>query len=142
MEFEFNEKFYAKMTNAEIVSTCSAMNNSAFRRHLDGRIWANDPDVFFLRNDGMHKAKYTMDQKRLLAKVNNMFGNVLFVSDNIGAYNEEQMNILLNAYNKFDGKILRVDRNENIIEVTYKAVDGKHKFWYNNVTGETEDKIL
>lgn len=32
--------------NREGVSTCHTVNNSIFRRHLDGRAFMNDPDVF------------------------------------------------------------------------------------------------
>ena len=35
--------------NREAVSTCHTVNNSIFRRHLDGRAFMNDPDVFLLR---------------------------------------------------------------------------------------------
>lgn len=95
VENTFKEKFYVKVTNQEIISAKMAMVNSVYRRHLNGRIWANDPDVFFLRDGGMKKAGYTMQQKRLLATVNHMFGDVLFVSDDIGEYDSEKWRFCL-----------------------------------------------
>lgn len=87
-ENTFKEKFYVKVTNQEIISTKISMQNSVYRRHLNGRIFANDPDVFFLRDGGVKPAVYTWQQKKLLATVNHIFGDVLFVSDSIGEYGQ------------------------------------------------------
>lgn len=136
-ENTFKEKFYVKVTNQEIISTKMAMVNSTYRRHLNGRIWANDPDVFFLRDGGLKPAVYTMEQKKLLATVNHIFGNVLFVSDDIGEYDSEKMAILLDSYNKFDGKVISAEHiAPEIIKVVYEQ-EGKRKMLvFNDVTGE------
>ncbi len=127
VENTFKEKFYVKVTNQEIISAKMAMVNSVYRRHLNGRIWANDPDVFFLRDDGMKKAGYTLQQKKLLAKVNHILGDVLFVSDNVGAYDDVKMQILLDAYRKFDGKVLSAEHiAPEILKVVYEE-DGKEQ---------------
>lgn len=140
-ELSFKEKWYVKVTNQEIISAKMSMNNSIFRRHLNGRIMANDPDVFFLRDDGLKPAKFTMPQKRLLAKINNMFGSVLFVSDDIGAYDEEKMQILLESYKPFDGKVLGAEYvSHDEIEITYEKDGVKHVLKYNTLTGENSDK--
>ena len=140
-ELSFKEKWYVKVTNQEIISAKMSMNNSIFRRHLNGRIMANDPDVFFLRDDGFKPAKFTMPQKKLLAKINNMFGSVLFVSDDIGAYDEEKMQILLESYKPFDGKVLGAEYvSHDEIEITYEKDGVKHVLRYNTLTGENSDK--
>ena len=60
----------------------------------------NDPDVFFLRNNNL---KFTQEQKLLLARINNLCGNVLFVSDNAGDYDEKQLELLKKfGYKKCD----------------------------------------
>ena len=71
--------------NNELPSAQNAINNSMFRRHLNDRAFLNDPDVFFLRD---HNLTFTWEQKLLLAKINNLFGRVLFVSDDAGEYSE------------------------------------------------------
>ncbi len=137
VENTFKEKFYVKITNQEIISAKMAMVNSVYRRHLNGRIWANDPDVFFLRDGGMKKAGYTMQQKRLLATVNHMFGNVLFVSDDIGEYDSEKMEILLDAYKKFDGKIISAENiAPEIIKVTFDEGGKKQMLVFDDVKGD------
>ena len=137
VENTFKEKFYVKVTNQEIISAKMAMVNSVYRRHLNGRIWANDPDVFFLRDGGMKKAGYTMQQKRLLATVNHMFGDVLFVSDDIGEYDSEKMEILLDAYKKFDGKIISAENiAPEIIKVVFEQNGKKQMLVFDDVKGD------
>lgn len=139
VENSFKDKYYVKVTNQEIISARNAMNNSIFRRHLNGRIMANDPDVFFLRDDGMKKAKYTMTQKKLLAKINNMFGSILFVSDNVGAYDDEKLAILLDSYKKFDGKVLSAQYlTDKDICIEYEQDGAKHKLVFDMTTGENK----
>lgn len=141
VENTFKEKFYVKVTNQEIISAKMAMVNSVYRRHLNGRIWANDPDVFFLRDGGMKKAGYTMEQKRLLARVNHMFGDVLFVSDDVGEYDDEKMSILLDAYKPFDGKVICAENiAPEIIKVTYEQGGEKKMLVFDDVKGSFIDK--
>lgn len=135
-ETSFADKFYVAITNQEIVSTKNAINDTIFRRHLT-RIFANDPDVFFLRNGGFKPAKYTMQQKRLLAKINHVFGDVLFVSDDIGEYDEERLNILLDSYKPFDGRVISAEYiDKNAIEIVYEQGGSMHTLAFDTVTGE------
>ena len=137
VENTFKEKFYVKVTNQEISSAKMAMVNSIYRRHLNGRIWANDPDVFFLRDDGMKKAGYTLQQKKLLAKVNHIFGDVLFVSDNVGAYDDVKMQILLDAYRKFDGKVLSAEHiAPEILKVVFEEDGRKQMLVFDDLSGD------
>lgn len=137
VENTFKEKFYVKVTNQEIISAKMAMVNSIYRRHLNGRIWANDPDVFFLRDDGMKKAGYTLQQKELLAKVNHIFGDVLFVSDNVGAYDDVKMQILLDAYRKFDGKVLSAEHiAPEILKVVFEEDGRKQMLVFDDLSGD------
>lgn len=137
VENTFKEKFYVKVTNQEIISAKMAMVNSIYRRHLNGRIWANDPDVFFLRDDGMKKAGYTLQQKELLAKVNHIFGDVLFVSDNVGAYDDVKMQILLDAYRKFDGKVLSAEHiAPEILKVVFEEDSRKQMLVFDDLSGD------
>ncbi len=121
----------------EILSAQSAINNSIFRRHLNGRVFMNDPDVFFLRNDNL---KFTEEQKLLLAKINNLCGNVLFVSDNAGDYDEKQMAYLRKFFKKTDEKIISAEYTDedNITIIT--ELDGKEKEFSFNIKNGTVTK--
>ncbi|MBO5395414.1 MAG: alpha-galactosidase [Clostridia bacterium] len=121
----------------EILSAQSAINNSIFRRHLNGRVFMNDPDVFFLRNNNL---KFTEEQKLLLAKINNLFGNVLFVSDDAGDYDEKQMDYLRKFFKKTDEKVIMAEYtdDENISIIT--ELDGKQKEFSFNIKKGTVTK--
>ena len=71
----------------EMLSAQHAINNSIFRRHLNGRVLINDPDVFFLRKDNI---KLTEEQKDLHARVLAQYGSFFLTSDNMGDYDGEQ----------------------------------------------------
>jgi alpha-galactosidase len=139
-ELSFKDKFYVKTTNQEVISTRNAINNNIFRRHLDGRAFTNDPDVFFLRNEN---AKYTREQKELLAKINSLFGNLLFVSDDIGTYDEYQRKILLKTYKKSEAKVLLAEYvDANLIKTVYSKNGKNYRLILNVETGECSQKEL
>ena len=108
-ELSYQDKFYVKCTNSEIISTRNSVIDTVFRRHLNGRVFLSDPDVFFLRDDGMKPTSYTQSQKEVLAKVNKMFGSVLFVSDNAGDYDAKRRAMLLDAFAPLDGTVLSAE---------------------------------
>ena len=78
---------YMRPLHREVPSTRNTLLNTVYRRHLDGRAWRNDPDVFLLRDDNM---KMSEKQRETLAAVDALFGGVLFTSDNVGAYDAEK----------------------------------------------------
>ncbi len=137
VELSFKDKFYTKVTNQEVISTKNAMNNSIFRRHLNKRAFINDPDVFFLRDDGMRKAKFSWKQKLLLAKINHTFGSVLFVSDNAGSYDAAKIDALNQSLKPFGGKVGDCSYiDERTIGINY-SLDGKNYYLeYDAKTGE------
>lgn len=112
----------------EMLSAKHSINNAVFRRHLNGRVFMNDPDVFFLRNKNL---KFTDEQKLLLAKINNMFGNVLFISDNAGEYDEKQKELLKRFFKKSDIEIISAEYSDkDTIKIVY------------NENGQTENLIF
>ena len=138
-ELSFKDRFYTKLTNQEIISTQNSINNSIYRRHLNGRIFVNDPDVFFLRYDGLKKIKYSLTQKKAHSKINHMFGDVLFVSDNIGAYDAEQLEICLNSFAPFEGKIKNVSFKDKVFTIEYSEKGDNKKLVLDMKTGEFTD---
>lgn len=84
MSLSWRRKLFDGRENA---STPNAIDNTVFRRHLDGRAFLNDPDVFLLRNTNIH---FDLERRRLLAKVNSLMGSLLFCSDNVSEYGGKQ----------------------------------------------------
>ena len=107
-----------------------------FRRHLNGRAFLNDPDVFFLRD---HNLKFTWEQKLLLAKINNLFGRVLFVSDNAEEYSDAELKVLKETFNDTDAKILDVkcigSRKDGNYEIKYIENSEEKMLYFNIFSG-------
>lgn len=83
----WDDKPFMRLCHRERVSTKQAILNTLFRRELNHRAYLNDPDVFFLREDNIALRD---DQKLLLARINALFGGVLLLSDDPGAYTEKE----------------------------------------------------
>ena len=121
----------------EDVSTPHAVCNAIFRRHLDGRAWLNDPDVFLLRDTNI---KTTFEQRKLLAKLNSIFGNLLFTSDDVAQYNGEQLTALLEAFDKKHYSVSRAEFvDKNIMEIDYSENGEAAHLKFNTATGERLD---
>lgn len=117
----------------EEVSTPHAVANSIFRRHLDGRAWKNDPDVFLLRDQNN---KMTFAQRKLLAKINSMFGNLLFISDNVSEYSTEQLEVLKDTFKQKNLDIISAQFiKTDVIEIIYSENNISSALCFNIRTG-------
>ena len=103
-------------------STPHTICNTIFRRHLDGRVWKNDPDVFMLRDYNM---QMTFEQRRLVAKINSTFGSLLFISDDVSSYGEEQKAVLKETFAQKDIKIISAEFVEQDIMQAVFEENGK-----------------
>lgn len=128
------------MSNREIVSTSHAVGNAIFRRGLDGRAFVNDPDVFLLRENNI---KMDIGKRKLLATINRLFGNLLFISDNVEEYTNEQKQIFDETMSGKECKVTDAEFiDKNIVRVKY-VEEGKEKsFAFNIKNGKlTEGQI-
>lgn len=118
----------------EEVSTVHAVCNTIFRRHLDGRAWMNDPDVFLLRDKNV---KTDFEQRKLLARINSVFGSLLFISDNIDEYNSAQLKVLNETFTQKDIKIHRAEFvQKDIIDAEYTENGVDYQLQFNVMSGE------
>lgn len=136
VDLKYEGKIYNKLkVNNEVPSAQNAIKNSIFRRHLDGRVFCNDPDVLFLRYSNL---TFTTEQKVLLAAVNHIFGNVLFVSDDVGEYKGVDIDALKTVFAPSAFEVLDANYvTDNDIVVNLKK-DGKEmKLCFNLATGKS-----
>lgn len=91
VSLDWDDKPYMRFMHRERVSTKNSILNSVFRRSLNGRAFINDPDVFLLRDDN---TSMTAEQKKCLAEINALCGGVLFTSDDLSTYSDEQKQML------------------------------------------------
>ncbi|WP_298842440.1 glycoside hydrolase family 36 protein [Clostridium sp.] len=123
VSLDWNDKFYMRKLHRERVSTLNAIGNAIGRRHLNGRAFLNDPDVFLLREDNIHLNKA---QRETLAFVNNIFGSLLFTSDNLKDYNDNQFSVFDRAMEIKARTIERVEPYRNgIVEILYKEEENE-----------------
>jgi len=121
--------------NAEIPSSQNAITNTIFRNHLDGRAFCNDPDVFFLRDINIG---YNMEQKLLHGKVNTVCGNVLFVSDNAGDFDDERIEYLKEFFRNKDYKVNMAEfESDDIIRLEFTEDGVEKTLRFSLETGES-----
>lgn len=140
VDIHFKPRWYLQCTNAEVVSTQTAIKNTIFRRGLNNRAFGNDPDVFFMRDVNL---KFTESEKALVADINKTFGTLLFVSDNVGDFSQKQMDFINKAYTKTERKIEFVDYLGGDDVKIYFTENGEKKVWSLNwLTGINDIKPL
>ena len=76
-----------RLLHRERISTKWSLVNTVGRAHLNGRAFWCDPDVYFLRND----VDLTPERKRQLLAADVMCGGALLTSDDMGAWDAEQL---------------------------------------------------
>lgn len=66
-----------------------------------------------------------------------MFGSVLFVSDNVGAYDGQQLQTLVETFKKFDGEIKNCEYiDKKHIKIDYVQNNQEQSLTYNIYSGE------
>ena len=79
--------FVLRHLQRERVSTRNSLFNTVARCPLDGRAFGNDPDVFFLRREGL---RLSLEQRQMLIGSAASFASVLLTSDDMGAWDKTQ----------------------------------------------------
>lgn len=112
----FRDNFIARHSNKEVVSTVSSLLNTIFRRSLSENAFLLDPDVMILRNSNQ---RFTEEQKLLISKINSMFGDVVFVSDNMAEYGSVALEAAVRAMKRDKPTIKSVNMTADGIEIVY-----------------------
>lgn len=122
----------------ENASTPNAVDASVFRRHLNGRAFLNDPDVFLLRDKNIHM---NLQKRKIIATVNALCGSLLFCSDNVSEYTSAQEAVLNDIFHAENLRlrsaeyvrrdVLQLIYTENGIEKTlcFNVRNGKVYIW-------------
>lgn len=134
MGLSWRDSAYLRMTSREDVTTRYAMCNSVFRRHLDGRAFVNDPDVFLLRDSNI---QLSLQQRKIIATVNKLFGNLLFVSDDLAEYDDEKRAFFakIMADNDFRVADAYLDADKNM-HVEYVFEGESRKLVFSTLNGD------
>lgn len=128
---KWEDRLLAALHYRERVSTSNALTSTIGRRHLNGRAFYNDPDVFILRNDSNQLSK---DQRYTLFLINRVLGGLVFTSDNIKEYTEGQMKLYQTLFTLKDKVILRAEMGD-LFQLVYTA-GGKPFCLISNLTAK------
>ena len=121
-----------RQMHREDVSTPNAMLNSVYRRGLNGRAFLNDPDVFLLRRNNI---SFTPEQQALLAKFIQLFGGVLFTSDDVSTYKPEQASLFADTLAD-TATLTDVSQEDDVLTVRYTQSDRPCTMQFNVYTGQ------
>ena len=133
VSLKFDDVAYMRLFHRERPSTKVTLQNTIFRSIFDQRLFANDPDVFLLRDDNIG---LSFEQREALTTINALFGSVLMTSDNIAGYDEKKKEILAHALDIFEhAKDKSFVKHDKYIDVKYKLHDKEHSFTYDTKKG-------
>ncbi|MBP8682194.1 MAG: alpha-galactosidase, partial [Clostridia bacterium] len=121
-----------RQMHREDVSTPNAVLNSVYRRGLNGRAFLNDPDVFLLRRNNI---SFTPEQQALLAKFIQLFGGVLFTSDDVSTYKPEQASLFADTLAD-TATLTDVSQEGDVLTVRYTQSDRPCIMQFNVYTGQ------
>lgn len=85
---DWDDKPHMRLLHRERVSTKNSLANARGRSHLDGRAFRCDPDVLFLREEGV---TFTPEQYQEMLKTDTSCGGVLLTSDDMSSWNADQL---------------------------------------------------
>jgi alpha-galactosidase len=124
----WEHKFLKWIRGRERVSTFLAIQNTIHRRHLDGRFFVNDPDVFILR-----KKKQSLSQREqfTLLHANLLFGNLIFTSDNISEYAESELHTYRSIFPLVEKINVDVEQHKLLYKVTYQIGERHYISFFN-----------
>ena len=114
----WEDRFLRRVHYRERVSTINSLTSTIGRRHLNGRGFYNDPDVFVLRSSNN---QFIKEQRHTLFLLNRIYGSVLFTSDNINEYTSEEMAMYRSLFPLVPSKIRKVNTQKNLVK-TYFSV--------------------
>jgi len=122
---------FSFLRHRERVDTLASLHSTLGRWQLNGRMFHNDPDVFILRTE---QQKLNPEQQQTLLTINALLGNLLFSSDDLGAYSEEQKAELDEALSLRDRHVSRVvELGDDVWKIDFEH---EHTAWsaYCNLT--------
>ena len=106
----------------ERVSTQLALRNTLGRHHLNGRVFANDPDVFILRESG---TKLSETQRHTLFTMNILLGNLWFSSDTISELSTDTQAIYASLSTLLSRKLTRIEQGDDCCILYFELENNK-----------------
>ena len=122
VSLSWEDKILSSLHYRERVSTINCIESSIGRRHLNNHAFLNDPDVFIIRSKNN---KLTQNQRYTLLLINLIFGGLVFTSDNINEYSEEEMKLYKSIFPIMEKTIIDVSFSE-VVRVKFMIKDNEY----------------
>lgn len=100
VSLDWDDKPHMRLLHRERVSTKWSLANARGRAHLDGRVFRCDPDILFLREEGV---SFTPQQRQEMLQTDPTCGGVLFTSDDMSRWNADQLDTFHEVLDQFKG---------------------------------------
>jgi len=134
----WEDRLLSLLRYRERVSTRNSLQSTLARYQLDGRAFRNDPDVFILRTAGN---KLSPDQKRTLFLLNNILGGLVFFSDYVGDYGDDEWRLIRSMFPRIRADVRDVVERAGVYSVSFSAA-GRDYTALANLTGKTVSAAL
>jgi alpha-galactosidase len=133
----WEDRLQAAIGNRERASTSNSIASAIGRSHMNGRVFANDPDGVILRDEDN---ALSQEQRYTHFLLNNILGGVLFNSDIISAYSSEIMRLYrsLFPFRKKEDIKIAVD---GVVKITFRIGDNSYLV-YSNPSNRREKALL
>ncbi len=131
----FDDKLYMRFFHRERISTKVTLVNTIYRSLMNKICFANDPDVYLLRDDNI---KLNKKQKEAIITLNHLCGSVFMTSDDVSQYSEENRELLKKSQKLVGSEILDIRKNKNIIDIDYFNDNKKYTLRYLINKGEVK----
>ena len=119
----WEDKILNRLHYRERVSTINSITSTIGRRQLNGKAFFNDPDVFILRSNNN---RLTKEQRYTLFLINTALGGLVFTSDNIDKYSDEELKIYKSQFVLKDRVIEKVEKEEDYIKIYFSSGNNKY----------------
>ncbi|HOV13873.1 MAG TPA: alpha-galactosidase [Spirochaetota bacterium] len=125
---QWEDKTLKNINFRERVSTHAAINDTIFRRGLNGFAFYNDPDVFFLRDENI---SLNAEQKYTLLLTNLIFGGLVFTSDNIANYDSDKLKLFLSIFPHKDKNITNIESSNDFHKIMFNINEKEYVAYVN-----------
>lgn len=123
IHMKWEQKTLRWLDARERLSCWNSQTTIIGRRQLSGNFFLNDPDVYVLRDE---KNKLKPAQKHTMLLVNNLFGELVFHSDNIANYSTEQMEQYLSSFPLLEKDVERVEKDGDLYQAFFSIGNRKY----------------
>jgi alpha-galactosidase len=122
VSLSWEDKILSSLHYRERVSTINCIESTIGRRHLNNHAFLNDPDVFIIRSKNN---KLTQNQRYTLLLINLIFGGLVFTSDNISEYSEEEIKLYKSIFPIMEKTIVDVSFSE-VFRIKFMIKDNEY----------------